>query len=54
MMGMFSPVMKKKEQNIFEFYSSLMGEAPERDVTINLEALAIPQHDLSELEAPFF
>jgi len=45
---------EEKEQNIFEFYSSLLGEAPERDVTINLEALAIPQHDLSELEAPFF
>jgi mannosylglycoprotein endo-beta-mannosidase len=44
---------EEKEENIFDFYNSLLGEAPDRDETINLEALAIPQHDLSELEAPF-
>jgi hypothetical protein len=41
-----------KEKNIFNFYNSLLGEALERDVTVNLEALGIPQHDLSELETP--
>jgi hypothetical protein len=41
-----------KEKNIFNFYNSLLGDAPERDVIVNLEALGILQHDLSEMETP--
>lgn len=44
---------EQKEKNILEFYSNLLGAAPEREVTINLEALGIPRHNLAELEAPF-
>lgn len=45
---------EEKEQNIFEFYLNLLGDAPHREITVNLEELAIPRHDLSELEVPFF
>lgn len=44
---------EEKEQNIFDYYNSLLGEALNREATINLEALAILRHDLAELEVPF-
>lgn len=44
---------EEKENNILEFYLNLLGDAPERETTVNLEALTIPHHDLSGLEAPF-
>jgi len=43
----------EKEKNIFDFYSNLLGESLDREVTINLDELAIPSFDLSELDAPF-
>jgi hypothetical protein len=42
-----------KEQNVFKFYSHLLGESTDRDIIVNLEELNIPPHDLAELEAPF-
>jgi hypothetical protein len=50
--GQFLSSHEEKEDNIFDFYSSLLGEAPDRDVTINSEALNISHHDLADLEAP--
>jgi len=44
---------EEKEQNIFDFYSNLLGESPEREVTVNLAELSRPNIDLSELDAPF-
>ena len=38
---------------IDEFYFSLLGQNAARKRTINLEALGVPSHDLSELDAPF-
>ena len=43
----------EKEKNVFDFYSNLLGESLDREVTINLDELAIPSFDLSELDAPF-
>jgi len=44
----------EKEKNVFDFYSNLLGgESLDREVTINLDELAIPNFDLSELDAPF-
>jgi hypothetical protein len=43
-----------KEDNIFNFYNNLLGQALDRDLTINLDALDIPRHDLAGLEVPFF
>ena len=42
-------------KNVFDFYSNrnLLGESLDREVTINLDELAIPSFDLSELDAPF-
>jgi len=42
-----------KENNIHLFYSQLLGVSLEREVTVNLEELNIPQADLADLEAPF-
>ena len=42
-----------KEKNVFDFYSNLLGQSLDREVTINLDELAIPNFDLSELDAPF-
>ena len=44
---------EEKEQNIFNFYSTLLGENLDRGVTVNLEALNAPNLDLSELDDPF-
>ena len=44
---------KEKENNVFSFYNSLLGESPDREVTVNFEELNMPSFDLSELESPF-
>jgi hypothetical protein len=46
---------EEKEDNIFSFYfySKLLVEDQERQVTINLKELDIHQHDLAELDVPF-
>jgi hypothetical protein len=51
-MGNSSLAMRRRKIIFFYFYSSLLGEAPDGVVTINLEALNIPHHDLADLEAP--
>ena len=42
-----------KENNNHLFYSQLLEVSLEREVTVNLEELNIPQADLADLEAPF-
>jgi hypothetical protein len=44
---------EKKAEIIDDFYSNLLGQNAARENTINLAALGIPSHDLSELDAPF-
>jgi len=44
---------EEKEQNIFNFYSSLLGECLDREATVNLEELNLPRIDLADLEVPF-
>jgi len=44
---------EEKEKNIHLFYSNLLGESPDREVTVRLEELNIPHLDLAELEVPF-
>lgn len=44
---------EEKEDNILSFYSRLLGEDQERQVTDNLEELDIAHHDLAGLDAPF-
>lgn len=42
-----------KEENIFNFCSSLLGENLDQEVTVNLATLNAPTSDLCKLEAPF-
>ncbi|XP_066342200.1 uncharacterized protein [Miscanthus floridulus] len=44
---------EKKAEIIDDFYSNLLGQSVAREHTINLAALGIPSHDLSEFDAPF-
>ena len=44
---------EEKEENILSFYNSLLGESPDREITVNLEELNVPGFDLSELDMPF-
>jgi hypothetical protein len=44
---------EEKEQNIFCFYSNLIGSSLDREATVNLEELNMPSFDLTDLEAPF-
>jgi len=44
---------EEKEENILGFYNSLLGESPDREITVNLEELNVPGFDLSELDMPF-
>ena len=43
----------EEKENIFNFFISLHGESPDREVTVNLEELNVPGFDLSELDIPF-
>jgi len=44
---------EEKEQNIFEFYTNLLGKNIDREVTVDLSELGMPYIALHELEAPF-
>lgn len=44
---------EEKENNIHHFYSHLLGESLDWEVTVNLEELNIPRFDMSDLETPF-
>jgi len=44
---------EEKEQVIFDFYSNLLGRSIDREVTVNLSELDMPNIALNELEAPF-
>src|SRR6185437_12898671 len=44
---------EEKEQNIFEFYTNLLGKSVDRDETVNLSELNMPSIALNDLEAPF-
>jgi len=51
--GMVITKHEEKEQNVFNFYSNLLGECLDREHTVNLEELNMPRSDLAELDAPF-
>jgi hypothetical protein len=42
----------EKAQAVWEFYAALLGTREDRSCTLDLEALDIPHHDLSSLDAP--
>jgi exonuclease III len=44
---------EEKAAAIYDFYSNLIGADSDRDRTINLECLDIPNHNLEALESPF-
>ena len=44
---------EEKAAAIFEFYSNLIGADSDRDRTINLDHLDIPNHNLEALDIPF-
>jgi hypothetical protein len=43
---------EEKAQVVWEFYATLLGTREDRSCTLDLEALGIPHHDLSSLDAP--
>src|SRR6185312_13027939 len=51
--GLILTKHEEKEQEIFCFYSNLIGSSMDREATINLEELNMPSFDLTDLEAPF-
>jgi len=51
--GIILTKREEKEQNIFEFYNSLLGRSVDREMTVNLPELGMPNIDLHDLEAPF-
>jgi hypothetical protein len=42
----------EKAQVVWDFYAALLGTREDRPCTLDLEALDIPHHDLSSLDAP--
>jgi len=42
-----------KEQHIFDFYNSLLGSSTDREMTVNLAELDMPNIPLHDLEVPF-
>lgn len=42
-----------KADLVDEFYDTLLGHSSDRNLTINLEQLGIPNHDLAALDEPF-
>jgi hypothetical protein len=42
-----------KADLVDEFYDTLLGHSSDRNLTINLEQLGIPTHDLAALDEPF-
>lgn len=51
--GLMLTSHEDKENNIHLFCSQLLGVSLDREVTVNLEELNIPQFDLADLEASF-
>lgn len=45
---------ENKAEIIDDFYYNLLGWNVARENTVNLAALGIPSHEVSELDAPFF
>jgi hypothetical protein len=43
----------EKAAAVDQFYYNLIGQHRERDRTIDLEALVVPRHNLSDLDSPF-
>ena len=44
---------EEKEQAIFNFYKSLLGDSSDREVIVNLAGLNVPSFDLTVLDSPF-
>jgi len=44
---------EEKEQHIFDFYNSLLGSSTDREMTVNLAELDMPNIPLHDLEVPF-
>jgi len=44
---------EEKQRAVDDFYENILGRAEEREFTLDLDALAVQQHDLSELDVPF-
>ena len=44
---------EQKQRAVDDFYENILGRADERAYTLDLDALAIQQHDLMELDVPF-
>jgi hypothetical protein len=42
-----------KEAEFADFYNGLLGTFENREVTIDLDALGLPSHELVQLDAPF-
>ena len=42
-----------KAEAIDDFYDQLLGSAPDRQFTLDIDELQLPVHDLDHLEAPF-
>jgi hypothetical protein len=42
-----------KEAKFADFYNGLLGTFEDREVTIDLNALGIPSHELAQLDTPF-
>jgi hypothetical protein len=42
-----------KQKVVSDFYENILGRAEERSYTLDLDELAIHNHDLSALDAPF-
>lgn len=43
----------EKHGAVLNYYENLLGSAEERDYSIDLAELGVPQHDLSSLDSPF-
>jgi DNA topoisomerase IB len=46
-------LQEEKQKVVDDFYEDILGRAEERDFTLDLDELAIHDHDLSELDVPF-
>ena len=44
---------EEKQKVVDDFYENILGRAEERDYTLDLDTLAIQQHNLSQREVPF-
>jgi hypothetical protein len=43
---------KDKVAEFVDFYNGLLATFEDRDITIDLDALGVPSHELSPLDAP--